>query len=95
MWCNFWFLVKFIIFVQDMRFNPAVDIVNGENNKMYRGAWSCDCHMTGYEPTMMICMPMKVPMKVQQEDGSEQEFIAVAVACDKINGKMWAHAHVK
>ncbi|XP_064404655.1 cGMP-dependent 3',5'-cyclic phosphodiesterase-like isoform X2 [Halichondria panicea] len=57
---------------KDMRFNPAVDIVNG------------------YEPTMMICMPMKVPMKVQQEDGSEQEFIAVAVACDKINGKMFS-----
>ncbi len=70
-----------------MRFNPAVDIVNSENNKMYGVAWSYDCHMTGYEPTMMICMPMKV----QKEDESKPEFIGVAVACDKINGKMWVH----
>ena len=33
---------------------------------------------------MMMCMPIKV----QREDGSPSEVIAVAVACDKNKGKM-------
>ena len=33
---------------------------------------------------MMMCMPTKV----QREDGSPAEVIAVVVACDKTKGKM-------
>ena len=39
------------------------------------------CVLSDYEPTTMLCMPVKVQI------GSESRVIAVAVACNKKNEK--------
>jgi len=66
-------------------FNPAVDVVHGKPMRVQTQLLiHCTCIILGYEPSMMICMPVKV----QREDCSDPEVIAVAVACDKQKGKM-------
>ncbi len=90
------FVCLFVCELQDVRFNPEVDVVSG---KFYL---ACEVHIVpvpdfrplvapapGYEPAAILAMPVRVTRK---EGGKDSKPIAVAVAYDKKRSKVYVQS---